>query len=387
MIKSALLASIIGLVASLWYALPLLKPFPQLSGSSAVGIKTVYFTDDKRAELFSKSPTDKRTIVGHIFFPANNDKNLQKAPYLDSKMPFFLNIFSSHFRIPKELAHLFFRNIKTNAYRNAPLANTKSTYPVVLFSHGLLGMPSDMYTVLLEDLASHGYIVIGIDHPYLNMLTLYSNGKAVTCGELAKEFERMSPSEQKKFQNEAIDVYKADIQFMLDQLALMNQDQNSIFYNRLDLDTIAIIGHSAGGTASIEFCRNDNRCKAAIDLDGWYDQAIGDTPLQQPLLLLFGAKSLEVTEPTSEYLKRKQLTREEYFEREKNIAEHRKNLCAAPNCLLIILPGVQHGDFGDNILLKWPFRGWNDADPYTTITLINKTILQFLNTYLAKARA
>jgi hypothetical protein len=83
-----------------------------------------------------------------------------------------------------------------------------------------------------------------------------------------------------------------------------------------------------------------------------------------------------------EYLKRKQLTREHYFEREQKIAEHRKELCTNPNCSIVILPGIAHGDFGDGILLKWPLRSWNDVDSYKTIAIINETVLRFLDKYL-----
>ena len=64
---------------------------------------------------------------------------------------------------------------------------------------------------------------------------------------------------------------------------------------------------------------SDKRCKAAIDLDGWYDHIIGMQPLGKPLLLIFGSKSIEIAEPTADYLKRKEITREQYYEREKSI--------------------------------------------------------------------
>jgi pimeloyl-ACP methyl ester carboxylesterase len=296
MTKSALLIVSSIVIAIFWYISPLIKPFPPLTGSHQVGIETVYFIDQKRIESFSENPTDKRTIVGHIFFPTDNVIDLKKAPYLGNKMPIFQKIFSDFYDIPERITKLFFRNVTTNAYLNASLSQSKSKYPIVLFSHGLLGFPSDMHVVFLEDLASHGYIVIGIDHPYFNLITVYPNDNVISSTALTKKFEKMSPIEQQEFQNKAIDIYKSDIQFILDQLAIINQNPKSTFYNHLDLDHIGVMGHSAGGTAAIELCRTDDRCKAAIDLDGWYDQAIGHEPIQQPLLLLFGSKSIDITE-------------------------------------------------------------------------------------------
>lgn len=189
----------------------------------------------------------------------------------------------------------------------------------------------------------------------------------------------MKSAEQKDFQTDAIEIYKADMKFALDQLADFNSQNNNIFYHRLDLDHVAVMGHSAGGTASIEFCRVDNRCKAAINLDGWYDHVIGNEPIKRPLLLLFAEKSLEISEPTSEYLKRKSLTREQYFEREKNISAHRKALCNTFNCTMEIIPQATHTDFEDTVLLKWPLRSWNAVDSHDTLELINGHIMKFLH--------
>ena len=239
---------------------------------------------------------------------------------------------ASYYKVPESIAKLLLHGIDTHSFINAPLASEQSSYPVVLFSHGLLGLPSDTSLTILENLASHGYIVVAIDHSYLNALTLFADGRVTSSLTLSEQFNKMSQKEQKEFQTKAIDVYKADMKFVIDELAKLNEDPQSIFYHRINLQQIAAMGHSAGGTASIEFCRIDNRCKAAIDLDGWYDQVIGQEPINKPLLLVFAEKSIEVSEPTPEYLKRKEITREQYYEREKNIQEHKEKLCSASNC-------------------------------------------------------
>ena len=117
---------------------------------------------------------------------------------------------------------------------------------------------------------------------------------------------------------------------------------------------------------------------------GGMDHAIGQEPINKPLLLIFAEKSLEVGEPTAEYLKRKELTREQYFEREKNIAVHKKKLCSIPSCSMIVIPGATHSDFDDLMFLKWPFGAWNEVDPYKTMALVNEHIIKFLDTYLKK---
>jgi len=382
MFKSITLISIALVIGGLWYVSPIFKLFPKPSGPHSVGTIVVELTDINRKETFLGSPDEIRTLVARIFYPSKQGDNFEKYPYLGNKMPYYQKFVASYYHIPECIAKLFLRGIDTHSYINAPVAHEQSAYPVVLFSHGLLGLPSDIHLILLENLASHGYIVVAIDHPYLNALTLFADGRVTSSLSLSEQFNKMSQTEQKEFQTKAIDVYKADMKFVIDELTKLNEDQNSIVYHRLDLNRIAAMGHSAGGTASIEFCRNDNRCKAAIDLDGWYDQVIGKEPINKPLMLMFGSKSLEVSEPTPEYLKRKELTREQYYEREKNIKEHREKLCSIPMCSFVVIPDASHSDFDDEMFIKWPLRSWNEVDAYKTIALINSNIIGFLKKYL-----
>lgn len=379
------LTIIIACIVGFYHFFPIIKPFPALNGPYEVGIQTIQLTDQRRTEIYSNNPADKRSLMVQMWYPSadNLTKKAQKHPYLGPKMPILQKAVAGYYGIPEWMSRLMLNGIATHVYQNAPLSQNQKMYPVILFSHGLLGsIPSDMYVIILEHLASNGYVVLNIDHPYFSGLTLYPDGRIVSSHELNAQFQKMSPEEQKEFQTKAIDIYKADVQFVLNQLNVLNQDPESILYQHLDLNRIGVMGHSAGGTAAIELCRIDNRCKAAIDLDGWYDQAIGHEPIKKPLLLLFGSQSIEVTEPTAEYLARKNITREQYYEREQNIEEHKKELCNDPLCSMVIIPGASHGDFGDEVLFKWPLRPWSAADSYTTIELINQNILKFLDNYL-----
>lgn len=381
--KLMVVTTVALLLTLIWYCRPAFKPFPKPTGKYEVGTTSLEFTDVSRKEIYSENPSDPRTLSVRFYYPTQITSKSTKYPYLGKKMPYFRQYIAHHYHLPSsKITRLFFSNIVSHAYENSTISSEQQKYPVILFSHGLLGFPSDVATTITENLASHGYIVVAIDHPYFNGLTLYQNGKVVTSQKLSDAFDKMSQKEQKEFMSEAIEIYKADFKFVLDEIVKLNTGSNSIFYNRLDVNRIAVMGHSAGGTASIEFCRVDDRCKATIDLDGWYDHVIGPEPIGKPLLLIFAEKTIEVSEPTPEYLKRKELTREQYFEREKNIDAHRTALCNTPNCKTVIIPGATHSDFDDLKFLKWPFRAWNSADAYTILKEVNGPIVQFLNAYL-----
>lgn len=363
---------------------PIIKPLPQPTGPYDIGITSMYLVDQLRNESYSVQDK-QRSLVTHIWYPSST-QGKERCDYLGSKMPFFQKLFASFFSIPQWISSLLWRNVITHTYSDVPIASSVSRYPVILFSHGLGGMPSDSYMTIVENIVSYGYIVIGIDHPYFNLITRYSDGKIISSTELTSQFQHMNVQEQYAFQSKAIDVYIDDMRFVIDQVALLNNNENSMFYNRFDCNKIGVMGHSAGGTAAIECCRRDKRCKVAIDLDGWYDHVIGNEPIEQPLLLMFGSKSLKVSEPTVDYLAKKEMSREQYYARACNRADHRERLCKSATCEMVIIPHASHGDFGDEILLKWPLRGWRDVEAYTTLSTINGYILKFLAIYLKESR-
>ncbi|HSW74068.1 MAG TPA: hypothetical protein VLG71_02840, partial [Candidatus Limnocylindria bacterium] len=264
------------------YFSPVLKPLPQPSGPYAVGIQSFFTADEQRADPYAKTK-ENRKIVGHIWYPAVPATG-KRYEYLGDAMQVFKKIFAQEYHIPGFLSEVLWRGIPTHAYSNATIASTQHAYPVILFSHGLLGLPSQFYSSIIQNIVSHGYIVVGIDHPYFNLVTYYPYGIWVTSNNLATQFHTMKPHEQEAFQMKAIGVYKADMSFVIDYIKHLNEDPESLFYKRCDLNKLIVMGHSAGGTAAIEFCRHDVRCKGAIDLDGWYDQAIDHSPLDKPLL-------------------------------------------------------------------------------------------------------
>jgi hypothetical protein len=69
-------------------------------------------------------------------------------------------------------------SIKTHSILDAAPAKTPARFPVIVFSHGYTGLPSS-HTALFEDLASHGWAVLHVVHPYEAASTL-SDGTFVT---------------------------------------------------------------------------------------------------------------------------------------------------------------------------------------------------------------
>ena len=132
-------------------------------------------------------------------------------------------------------------------------------------------------TALAEDLASHGYIIAGIDHTYESFATAFPDGR-VTTG-LARQAPR-----GRGFWEKVVAGRAADVSFVLGELT----GTHPIWPGGglIDPSRIAMAGHSAGGAAAIAAMLADTRIRAGIDMDGAAVAPIPDHGLSRPFLFL-----------------------------------------------------------------------------------------------------
>jgi pimeloyl-ACP methyl ester carboxylesterase len=163
------------------------------------------------------------------------------------------------------------RRTQTHSHVNArPVPDLQ--FPIILLSHGWQGTRSE-YTTLAEDLASQGYAVFGVDHPYMGWVAL-PNGKVTAAAE-----------DQFRSPTEIMEYYGRDLQFAIEQIAKLNvSDRDKVLARRLDLSRIAAIGHSSGFSAVSTACRHDQRIKACINVDAPGFNTALLAGLHQPLL-------------------------------------------------------------------------------------------------------
>jgi predicted dienelactone hydrolase len=65
--------------------------------------------------------------------------------------------------------------VRTHSVPDLPVSLEQRSYPVVVIRAGSGALVAD-YTTLAEDLASHGYIVVGFDAPYRTRVVLFRTG-------------------------------------------------------------------------------------------------------------------------------------------------------------------------------------------------------------------
>jgi dienelactone hydrolase len=162
--------------------------------------------------------------------------------------------------------------VRTNAVSDAVPAGRKQSLPLVVLSPGFTNSRSAL-TGLAEDLASHGYVVAGIDHTYESFGTAFPDGRVTTA--LARQAPRRGPG----FWEKVVAGRAADVSFVLNELTKAGP-------NKIDPSRIAMAGHSIGGAAAIAAMLADSRIRAGLDMDGSTHAPIPASGLSRPFLFL-----------------------------------------------------------------------------------------------------
>jgi predicted dienelactone hydrolase len=193
-------------------------------------------------------------------------------------------------------------------------------FPVLVLSPS--GFPPLLLATLAEELASHGHVVVGVNHTYETTVTVFSDGRVVPASPsaLAGAFGPQTGAHDEVFRARAgVCVNKtADLKFVADQVRRLDADATSRFGGRLDLSRLGALGHSFGGNAALEWCRTDPRCRAAVNLDGalWTD--VGRVGLDRPALQVL-AEHHEFSVSPEEAVKLGMAPSTDWFEAEKAI--------------------------------------------------------------------
>ncbi|APU12254.1 Alpha/beta hydrolase family [Actinoalloteichus sp. GBA129-24] len=161
--------------------------------------------------------------------------------------------------------------------------------PVVLYSPGS-GMPRAVGTSVVQELASHGYVVVTVDHTYNARHVEFPGGRVVSAIDLGDDFGVQAS------------VHAEDLSFVVDVLTEIVEDGASDAVRgrlpdglgaALDLADIGVLGHSLGGSAAAAALHGDARFDAAMSLDGPVFSPVVEEGFDEPFLL-FTQRTYEV---------------------------------------------------------------------------------------------
>ncbi|WP_319462761.1 hypothetical protein [Micromonospora sp. RTP1Z1] len=240
---------------------------PALPGRYDVGTLTRALTDHHRADPFAPTPQD-RSVMIQLWYPATDVEQSAPAPYMTSALAAFEENASG-------LPAGTLGSIRTRAHVDAPPRRTRGGWPVVLFSPGS-GSSRSLYTTMVEDLASQGFVVVAIDHPYDADAVEFPGGRLVL---------RNQPPDSDQTNAAAVAVRADDTKFVLNELSMLH----GRLRGTMNLHRVGMFGHSMGGATTAAAMRTDPRIAAGVDLDGTLYGPVVDAGLSRPFLLMSSA--------------------------------------------------------------------------------------------------
>jgi predicted dienelactone hydrolase len=345
---------------------------PAPTGPYRVGRTSFHRIDSSRPEVITEDPSDRREVLFQIWYPAEPTGGTA-APYLD-QLPddeVFRYAFVGIDRLRMTYSH---------AFTGVKISNAKKRYPVIFFSHGL-GRVAAHYTTFLENLASHGYIVVGVDSPFFSSALKMPDGRIIQ--NRSERYQRTGAREA-----EAV-VQAQDLVFVLNELERINRTEvKTGLAGRLDLQHVGVFGHSRGGFTAPHACFLDSRFKACLNLDGYsLTPAVMEQGIRQPYMHI---EELAPWLPpaTDEELKAANRTRDEEDRQVRAAMERRERTFSkmSSGMYLVTVKGAMHNSFSDMPYIA-PERYSNiQIDAKRALTITNAYLLAFFDRYLQGRR-
>jgi Platelet-activating factor acetylhydrolase, isoform II len=247
----------------------------------------------------------------------------------------------------RSIAKLYLGRIITPSSIDATPMQLAGGCPVVLFSPGFQSM-NFLNTFYGLEFASHGFIVIGINHPGISAGTLLTNGSRV-------EFEtidiKLAIDEYEQLDSlfSQLVVRQADnLSLIVNEITNLNTTVGSFLYQNIDPCRIFAAGHSVGGAASFVVCGKDSRIAKGINLDGIFVNTVGMNYEAKELLLI--SSDREKSRPKDNTQKRYDLI----MSKDKI---QREQLSLKTNLEQTSLLETDHFDFTDLLLIIRPNIG------------------------------
>ncbi|MFF9910112.1 alpha/beta hydrolase family protein [Streptomyces sp. NPDC013457] len=259
-------------------ALALRLPAP--TGPYRIGATTLHLVDPSRNDPWEPA-IGVREVMVTVLHPARTVRGYPRAPQLTSgEAELFAFLAHAVHGLPQ--AGVDWAATRTHSHVGAPVLPGR--WPVLLYSPGG-GEARSMGTSLAEELASHGWVVVTVDHPG-------DAGQVEFPGprpgrDRVRQTVLLGPPTAEQFRT-MIDTRLADLRLVLDRLEALGGPLG----RALDLERVGIYGHSAGGTAAAQALYDDPRLAAAVNLEGYLDQVDGTLfpvalyGVDRPLLLL-----------------------------------------------------------------------------------------------------
>lgn len=300
--RRVLLGVLLSLAGVAGIAVPWLfpaTPLPTPSGPYSVGLRSFELADASRPGIFGAAPGEPRRLLVRAWYPASPAAGAEPRRYFsEAETKSTARGFGDLLGFPPLLGYL--KHVRTNSYEDAPLASGTGRLPTLFYSHGYTGY-AQLNGALMEELASHGYVIYSVQHTGDSSPTVFPDGSVVPMD--PGLIRHMKESFRKGFPRDLIRAYsttdfneRIDAQLATAEKMAAERDRTAVespwvwFADRLfvhdrlqagqvpanvaelvaasDFSRTGEMGISFGGTTSAAICLVDRRCAAAVNLDG-----------------------------------------------------------------------------------------------------------------------
>lgn len=160
---------------------------PRPNGTYAVGTFNYSITDTHRKERYA--PERNRELFVEVWYPADRQK-VADVPVRTLYQELYEGEYNRH-----SFLFGYLKRTRTHSHINAPVAkSSEGKFPVLLFNHGWGGGFTSQNHLLMEYLASHGYVVFSIAHPYSSAkVNLAKAGTVFRTNELPQDIKLPRP--------------------------------------------------------------------------------------------------------------------------------------------------------------------------------------------------
>jgi len=257
------------------------------------------------------------------------------------------------------------------------------SFPLLVFSHGAYGIKASNTSAYTE-LASHGYVVVSIDHPYHSFYTASDDGTmALINADYNREISNLNKEgiytkeEMYGLIQKWMKLRTDDMNFVIDTILEKAKSDNTPVYKLINTEKIGIFGHSMGGAASVWLERERDDIGAVVNIDAPFfseldykkemnDFVAKSVPFTTPLLNIYSDDVWDQLNSNSTYTANK-LNNEPF-----------------KDAYTVHFKGAKHLSLTDlplfsPILANILQGGKADIDKYYCIETENKLILQFFD--------
>ncbi len=363
------------LLALLWREHKTEITLPAPTGHFGIGRTTYTWVNNAETDELAPSRRAKREVVVWIWYPSASTPSAPPAEYLPA--PWRLALAQHSGVLMSQFLTRDLSLVRVYSTSDPEVSSEQRSYPVVIMRAGGGALTTD-FTTLAEDLASHGYIVVGFDAPYRTFVVVLPDNR-VAIRPPANDPENLPSGEANRLINRLLLMWTSDTGFVVSQLERLNAADSGKFTGRLDMQRLGMFGHSFGGAQALQFCHDDSRCKAGMDLDGAPYGSVVQEGLKQPFMYILSDHSREASDPASKQIH----------------ADFQSIYDRSPNGrLLITIRGTNHFSFSDQMVLKSHYLigllrlfGFGRLEGRRGLTITADYVHTFFDVYLKDAPA